>query len=262
MSRLASIVERKRAEVAAAKKALPVGGLESRLAGLAACRPLAAALSVPGGPTRVIGEIKRASPSVGVIDHDLDAADLAGSYAAHGASAISVLTDTVGFGGTLEDLRAVRRNVDVPVLRKDFIVDPYQLVEARVAGADAVLLIVAALAAEELADLHDAARALGLEALVEAHDEHEVELALGVGGCRLIGLNSRDLATFEVDLATVERLSPLVGPGVAVVAESGIHTAADVARLRRVGIANFLVGEALVRARDPGALLGEFLGVR
>jgi indole-3-glycerol phosphate synthase len=262
VSRLASIVERKRAEVAAAKEELPVGGIESRLAGLAACRPLAATLSDPGGPTCVIGEIKRASPSAGVIDDDLDAAALAGSFADHGASAISVLTDTVGFGGTLEDLRAVRRRVDVPVLRKDFIVDPYQLVEARLAGADAVLLIAAALPAGELADLHDAARALGLEALVEAHDEDEVELALGIGGCRLIGLNSRDLATFEVDLATVERLSPLVGPGVAVVAESGIHTAADVARLRRVGIANFLVGEALVRAPDPGALLGEFLGVR
>ena len=262
MSRLTPILERKRAEVVAAKAEVQIGELESRLAGLPACRPLAAALSARGGPTRLIAEIKRASPSAGVIDGAVDAADLAGTYAAHGASAISVLTDAAGFGGSLDDLRAVRDRVDLPVLRKDFVVDPYQLVEARVAGADGVLLIVAALAVGELHELHDAASALGLEVLVEAHDPREVELAVGTVGCRLLGLNSRDLATFEVDLSIVERLAALVGPEVAVVAESGIHSSGDIARLRRSGIANFLVGEALVRADEPGAMLAALLAVQ
>ncbi len=262
MNRLLSIVERKRVEVATAKLHVPQGELESVLAELPACRALAGTLSVSGGPIRVIAEIKRASPSAGVIGRDMDVATLSRAYQDHGASAISILTDAVGFGGSLDDLRAARAQVDLPLLRKDFIIDSYQLVESRCAGADAVLLIVAALPVGKLRDLHAAALALGLEVLVEAHDETELESALRVENCRLIGLNSRNLATFDVDLATAERLGPLVGPEVVVVAESGIRSAADVARLRVSGFANFLVGEALVRSPDRGALLAELVGVR
>jgi indole-3-glycerol phosphate synthase len=262
MSRLASIVERKRAEIDTAKSRVPIGALESVLEGLAPCRALAASLSVTGGPTRIIAEIKRASPSAGVIGQDVDVVALSRLYRDHGASAISVLTDAVGFGGSLDDLRDVRAEVNLPVLRKDFIIDRYQLVEARCAGADAVLLIVAALPPSTLRQLHDAALAVGLEVLVEAHDEVEVEIALGLEGCRLVGLNSRNLATFEIDLANVERLLPKVGTGVVVVAESGIQSVGDVARLRGCGFANFLVGEALVRSQDPGALLAGLVGTR
>jgi indole-3-glycerol phosphate synthase len=262
MNRLSSIVERKRVEVAATRQRVPVDELQSGLDGLPPCRTLVGRLSAAGGPTRVIAEIKRASPTAGVIDGEADVAGLSRAYREHGASAISVLTDTVGFGGSLDDLAVARHAVDVPLLRKDFVIDRYQLLEARCAGADAVLLIVAALAVGELRELHAAALDLGLEVLVETHDATEVAVARGIEGCRLIGLNSRNLATFEVDLATVERLAPTVGPGIAVVAESGICAPADVARLRASGLANFLVGEALVRSADPGALLAELLGVR
>jgi len=261
VNRLSSIVERKSVEVAVAKLHAPIDSLESALAGLPPCYDLTGSLSQPGGPTRVIAEIKRASPAAGVIDGDADAAELSRTYRDHGASAISVLTDSVGFAGSLDDLAAARRQADVPLLRKDFLIDSYQLVEARCAGADAVLLIVAALSVGKLHELHAAAVDLGLEVLVEAHDEAEVEVALGIADCRLVGLNSRNLGTLEVDLAVVERLAPMVGPEVAVVAESGIRSPADIARLRASGLANFLVGEALVRSSDPGALLTELLGV-
>ena len=156
----------------------------------------------------------------------------------------------------------MRGEVDVPLLRKDFIVDRYQLLEARCAGADAVLLIVRVLAPAQLQQLHDEAVGLGLEVLVEAHDEAEVELANAIDGARMMGLNSRNLDSFEVDLATIERLAPMTRPDVVVVAESGIRESADVSRLRAAGLANFLVGEALVRSSDPGALLAELLGTR
>jgi len=259
---LSAIVERKRAEIAAAKARLPIAELEARLDALPACRGFAARLSRRGGLTRVVAEIKRASPSAGVIGRDLEIAGLVRTYRDRGASAISVLTDGVGFAGSLDDLRAVRGEVDVPLLRKDFIVDRYQLLEARCAGADAVLLIVRALAPAQLQQLHDEAVGLGLEVLVEAHDEAEVELANSIAGVRLMGLNSRNLDSFEVDLATIERLAPMTRPDVVVIAESGIREPADVSRLRAAGLANFLVGEALVRSSAPGALLAELLGTR
>ena len=262
MTGLSAIVERKRAEVAAAKSRLPIAELEARLDALPACRGFAARLSGRGGPTRVVAEIKRASPSAGVIGPDLEIAALARTYGVRGASAISVLTDAVGFDGSLDDLRVVRDEVDVPLLRKDFIVDRYQLVEARCAGADAVLLIVRVLPPGQLQELHDEAVGLGLEVLVEAHDEAELELANAIDGARMMGINSRNLDSFEVDLATVVRLVPMTRPDVAVVAESGIRRSADVSRLRAAGLANFLVGEALVRSSDPGALLAELLGTR
>jgi indole-3-glycerol phosphate synthase len=253
---LDAILARKREEVAALKAARPEAELRARLADVPRARDLPGALSARGGPTRVIAEVKRASPSAGAIAAGLDAVAQARAYQAAGAAAISVLTDGPGFGGSLEDLVAVRAAVALPVLRKDFTVDAWQLAEARAAGADAALLIVAALPGEALRRLHERCLELGLHALVEVHDAAEAERALAVGA-RLVGVNNRDLHTFQVDLATSERLVPALPPGVKGVAESGVRTAADARRLRAAGAPNLLVGEALVRAPDPGALLRE-----
>lgn len=255
MTYLDAILARKVEEVAARRAALPDRDLEARLAGARAVHGLSAALSPRGGPVRVIAEVKRASPSAGAIDAGLDAPAQARRYAAAGAAAISVLTDGPGFGGSLADLEAVRAAVSLPVLRKDFVVDRYQLLEARLHGADAALLIVAALPGDALPRLLGDCAALGLEALVEVHDEAEAERALAAGAA-IVGVNHRDLRTFQVDLAASERVLPRLPVAVRAVAESGIRGPAEVARLRAsCGAANFLVGEALVRAPDPGALL-------
>jgi indole-3-glycerol phosphate synthase len=256
MTFLADILARKRDEVEAARRAMPEAELRARARERAAARGFEAALSLSGGPARVVAEVKRASPSAGAIRAGLDAVAQARAYAAAGAAAISVLTDGPGFGGSLADLAQVRDAVDVPLLRKDFVLDPYQLLEARAHGADAALLIVAALDAAALRRHLDACGELGLAALVEVHDEAELEAALRAGA-RIVGVNNRNLATFVVDLAVSERLLPLLPAGVRGVAESGVRTAADARRLRRAGAANLLVGEALVRAPDPGALLRE-----
>jgi indole-3-glycerol phosphate synthase len=253
---LDAILARKRVEVAALRSSCPEAELRARLADAPPARDLGAALSARGGPTRVIAEVKRASPSAGAISAGLDAAGQARRYQAAGAAAISVLTDGPGFGGSLADLQAVRQAVGLPVLRKDFTVDAWQLLEARAAGADAALLIVAALPGDELRRLHDRCLELGLQALVEVHDAAEVERALGCGA-RLVGVNNRDLHTFQVDLATSERLVPALPAAVKGVAESGVRTGADARRLRAAGASNLLVGESLVRAADPGALLRE-----
>jgi len=209
-------------------------------------------------PPAVIAEIKRRSPSKGLIRAEFDPVALARAYAAGGAAALSVLTDTPSFGGHLDDLRAVRAAVELPVLRKDFVVDAYQIDEARAAGADAVLLIVAALAPDALGSLHAHAAALGLDALVEVHDEAELDAALAVGAT-LVGVNNRDLRTFHVDLGTTERLAGRIptGAGVLVVAESGIAGPQDVARLERAGARAHLVGESLMRQPDVARALGE-----
>ncbi|MCM2333039.1 MAG: indole-3-glycerol phosphate synthase TrpC [Anaeromyxobacteraceae bacterium] len=256
---LDAILARKRDEVAALRAATPEAELRRRLADAPPARGLAAVLSPRGGPTRVIAEVKRASPSLGAIAAGLDAPAQARRYEAAGAAAISVLTDGPGFGGRLEDLVAVRAAVGVPVLRKDFTVDAWQLVEARAAGADAALLIVAALPGDALRRLHDACGELGLSVLVECHDAAEVERALAVGAA-VVGVNNRDLHTFQVDLGTSERLVPALPAHVKGVAESGVRTADDARRLRAAGAPNLLVGEALVRAADPGALLKELCG--
>jgi len=253
---LDAILARKREEVAALKAACPERELAARLADAPAPRDFAGALSPRGGPARVIAEVKRASPSAGAISAGLDAPAQARRYQAAGSACISVLTDGPGFGGTLADLVAVRAAVGLPVLRKDFTVDAWQLVEARAAGADAALLIVAALSDDELRALHDRCGALGLHALVEVHDEAEAERALAIGA-RLVGVNNRNLHTFQVDLATSERIVPGFPDRVKGVAESGVRTQADARRLRAAGAPNLLVGEALVRAADPGALLRE-----
>ena len=256
MTVLDGILARKADEVRTRRAAEPERELAARARAAPAPRPFLDALSPRGGPLRVVAEVKRASPSAGAIDTTLDAPARARAYAAAGAACISVLTDGPGFGGSLADLAAVRGAVTVPLLRKDFVVDRYQLLEARAHGADAALLIAAALAPDALRALVDACGELGLAALVEVHDERELEAALAAGA-RLVGVNNRDLRTFAVDLAVSERLLPMLPDPVKGIAESGVRTAADARPLRRGGASNLLVGEALVRARDPGALLRE-----
>lgn len=204
----------------------------------------------------LIAEIKRASPSRGVLRADFDPLALATVYAANGAAALSVLTDVRFFGGDLAHLTAVRAAVSVPALRKDFVLDPYQVYEARAAGADAVLLIAAALDDARLADLHALIAGLGMAALVEVHDEAELGRALALGA-PLIGVNNRDLRTFSVDLETTERLARLLPAGVILVAESGIVSGADVRRMGAAGARAVLVGEALVTAPDMAARVRE-----
>jgi len=251
---LSEILARKALEVEERRAALPEQELEARASSAPPGRRLEEALSPRGGPVRIIAEVKRASPSAGAIDARLDAPAQAARYAAAGAAAISVLTDGPGFGGSLDDLAAVRARVAVPLLRKDFVLERYQLLEARAWGADAALLIVSALPGDLLRRRLDDCEALGLSALVEVHDLAEAEVAVAAGA-RIVGVNNRDLRTFRVDLAASEAVLPALPAGVRGVSESGIRTPDDVARLRRSGAANFLVGEALVRAADPGALL-------
>lgn len=207
----------------------------------------------------LIAEIKRASPSRGWLRPDLDPAALAQAYAQSGAAAISVLTEPAFFRGSLADLASVRGAVELPVLCKDFILDPYQVYEARAWGADAILLIVAALGLPELKALLELARGLGMSALVEVHQAEEVERALAAGAS-LIGINNRNLVDFGVDLNTSLRLRPLIPPDIPVVSESGIRTAQDVQHLKAAGVNAILVGEALVTSPDPGAKIKELLG--
>ncbi len=245
------------------RKALtPLAGLERAIRARPAARDFAAALRAASTRPALIAEIKRASPSRGPLAPDLDPITLAQTYVGGGATAISVLTDEKYFHGSLDDLRAVAAlRLDAPLLRKDFICDPYQVYEARAAGADAVLLIAAHLEPELLCELHETARGLGMTALVEVHDEADLERALA---CRpaLIGINNRDLRTFEVSLQTTCRLAPAIPAEIAVVAESGIFTpqhARDLAALTRAdgapAVDAILVGEALVTAPDTRALV-------
>jgi anthranilate phosphoribosyltransferase len=216
-------------------------------------RSLAAALSPRGGPLRVIAEVKRASPSLGLIAPIADPVALARAYAEAGAAGISVLTETAHFGGSLADLRQVSAAVATPTLRKDFVVNFAQLANARAAGASAVLLIVAVLGAR-LAEFLRHARALGLEALVEVHDDLELDVALAAGA-QIVGINHRDLRTFAIDLTLSERLLPRIPASVHVVCESGVRSVDDAKRLRDVGASNLLIGEALVRSEHPGELI-------
>jgi len=210
----------------------------------------------------LIAELKRASPSKGILAPHLDLLQVAQLYAQNGAAAISVLTDEKFFQGKLETLRQVRSINDLPLLRKDFLIAEAQLHQARAAGADAILLIAAALPVDaRLADLHACAQNLALTALVEVHDAAELERALKISNLKLIGINNRNLATFDVSLETTERLRPQIPPEIAVVAESGIFTAADVSRLAAARVDAILVGEALVTAPDIPAKVRELSGV-
>jgi len=208
---------------------------------------------------RIIAEIKRRSPSRGVLRVDLDVPALARAYAAGGADALSVLTEEDHFDGRLQYLGVAKEATALPVLRKDFLTDPYEIYEARASGADAVLLIVAALAPEELTDLAGLSAELGLAVLVEAHNEAEIELAVS-SRAPLVGINNRDLRTLEVSLETSLRLAPLVPAGRTAVAESGIHGPGDIRRLARVAIHAFLVGEHLMLAPDVAAALRSLKG--
>ncbi|HEY3304998.1 MAG TPA: indole-3-glycerol phosphate synthase TrpC [Candidatus Binatia bacterium] len=226
--------------------ALPTRGFAASLAGRSQRR------------RHIVAEIKRASPSQGVIRQDFDPVKIAGDFAANGASALSVLTEERFFRGSLTYLEQIRSRVSIPLLRKDFTLDEYQLLEARSFGADAALLIVALLDPALLKELIAQAAALSLDALVEVHTESELERALEAGA-RLVGINNRDLKTFEVKLETTERLLPLVPPGIVVVCESGFHGAEQIERVEALGARVFLIGEALMRAPDPGAKLKELL---
>lgn len=254
-SLLATIVASTRRAVAGREARRPIPPLES---GDARARgAFRRALDAGGGP-RVIAECKRRSPSKGVLRRDYDPAAIAAAYEQAGAAAISVLTEPAFFDGALAHLDAVRGAVDIPVLRKDFIVSRYQIAEARAAAADAILLIVAALDDRELKDLLEAAGDAGLDALVEVHDGRELTRAADAGA-RIIGVNSRNLHTLGVDTGVFEQLAPRIPAGVTAVAESGIRDAAAIARLQGLGYRAFLVGERFMTADDPGAALKALL---
>ncbi len=261
MSILAKILATKRDEVAAARAARSVDELEAACANAPAPRSLRDALSRPAGaPMRAIAEVKRASPSAGPIRPDADPVAIAREYEAAGASAVSVLTDVQYFDGSLAYLRDVRAAIAPPVLRKDFLIDPYQVVEARAAGADAVLLIVAALDDDTLRALLGEAARLGMDALVEAHSEAETDRAVAAGAT-VVGVNHRNLADFSIDMSLTGRMRAKVPDDLVLVAESGIRTAADVRALAEAGADAILVGETLMRAPSPGDALRELLAV-
>lgn len=255
MTILDEILAVKRTEVAAARAERSLAEIEAAARAAGPVRGLLRALHrPPGAPVRVIAEIKRASPSAGPIRAGADPAAIARDYARGGASALSVLTDRQFFDGELGFLARVRAAVDLPLLRKDFVVDPYQIAEARAAGADGVLLIVAALSAPLLAELLAVAREHQLDALVEVHDLAEVDVAVSAGA-RLLGVNHRDLRTFAVDMTLTAQIAPRVPADAVLIGESGIRTRADIDALGRAGVHAVLVGEHLMRAESPGDAL-------
>jgi indole-3-glycerol phosphate synthase len=255
MDFLRTIVARKQDEVAERTKRAPLEALRDRP--LPEVRNFAAALRRPG--LSAIAEIKRKSPSKGPLREDLDPCEIARSYEDNGAAAISVLTDREFFGGDPDDLTKVKQAVSLPVLRKDFIIHPYQLHESRSMGADAALLIVRILSSAQLTEYVALARELGLATLVEVHDEHELDQAVQ-SEAQIVGVNNRNLDTFDVSLETALRLRPRIPAHRTAVAESGIHTREDVARLEQAGYDAFLVGESLTTAADPGTKLRELRG--
>ncbi|HKV45045.1 MAG TPA: indole-3-glycerol phosphate synthase TrpC [bacterium] len=255
---LGAIVEHKRQELVDRRRRIPLDDLRRRVANAAPPRGFLPALRGPG--IRLIAEVKGASPSAGTIRADFDPAAVARGYEAAGAAAISVLTDARYFHGADAHLAQARRAVGIPVLRKDFVVDPYQVYEARAIGADAVLLIVAILPGGALADLQALAQELGMAALVEVHAGAELERATAVRS-PLVGINNRNLDTLETSLEVSRRLRPRIAEGATVVAESGIETREQVEEMERLGMHAVLVGTALMRAPDPAARLRELLGI-
>ena len=259
MSVLDRILDRTRDEVERRRGAVPLRELESRLGARDDRRPFAEALTRPAGIS-LIAEHKRRSPSVGAIREGGSVSELVQAYERGCAAALSILTEPFHFGGSLDDLREARSVTRLPVLRKDFVVDPYQVYESAVAGADAILLIVAALHPEDLRILYREARALDLDVLVEVHDEEELDIALDVEA-DVLGINNRDLSDFSVDLERTFELLSDVPAGKTVVSESGISSREDLEALERVGVDAVLVGETLMRAPDPEAACRELTGL-
>jgi len=258
---LRKIIEYKQGELAAAVSRTPLAAVKARVPDLPPVRGFESVLrkTAGAGATAIIAEVKKGSPSKGIIRQDFDPVAIAGQYESNGAACLSVLTDERFFHGHLGYLSAIRQKVEIPLLRKDFIFDEYQIWEARVAGADAVLLIAAMLDLPRLREFHAVALDLSLDVLLEVHDERELETALETG-CGLIGINNRDLRTFVTDLGTTVRLCRMIPPDRLVVAESGINTRDDVLRLLDAGAGAFLVGESLMREPDIGKKLRELRG--
>ena len=255
---LDTIVAHKREELKRDKENTPLQTLKSRLYDLPPTRDFRAAL-VPPGTVNLIAEVKKRSPSKGIIREDFDPVKIAKTYTRNGASAISVLTDHEFFGGNLSYLSKIRNAVELPLLRKDFTIDEYHIYQARVAGADAVLLIVAILTPEQLREFIGVAHHLNLTALVEVHTQPEVDIALDVGA-EIIGINNRDLKTFHTDIATSFQLRKSIPDDKIVVSESGIYTREDVMKLGEADIDAILVGESLMRSADIGVKVRELLG--
>jgi len=252
--RLEQLIETTRERVERQKRAVPLPELERAAEARGEPRPFAEGLSRPG--TSVVAEYKRRSPSAGPIREGASVTELVRAYERGGAAALSILTEEAHFGGSLDDLREAHDASDLPILRKDFTIDPYQVYEARASGADALLLVVGALESHELGALHGLARALELDVLVEVHDEEELEAALAIDA-GVIGINNRNLADFSVDLSRTFELLTDVPAGKTVVSESGITTRQQVEELEQVGVDAVLVGESLMRAPDPEAAVRE-----
>lgn len=257
---LSKIVATKEQEVAEARKKVPESELRKQAAQRQEFRPFFKRLAEPGlSGVNIIAEIKRASPSKGLICPDLDPAFYAGTYEKGGAAALSVLTDTQYFKGSLDDFRTARQNCKLPMLRKDFIISPYQIYESAVLGADAILLIVRILKEEQIKDFLQLAGELKLDVLTEVHSHEELETA-AKAGAKLVGVNNRNLKSFETDIQRAAGMVSRFSSEMIAVAESGIHSREDIVMLQKAGIFNFLIGESIVRAPDPEAFLRVLMG--
>ncbi len=255
---LENIINYKKSEIEKRKRNLPINALKSQLQFMNERRGFKKALS-SGNGTKIIAEVKKASPSKGVIREDFDHVEIAKTYEREGAAAVSVLTDSHFFQGDIEYLSQIRCVIETPLLRKDFIIDEYQVLEAMVYGADALLLIAAVLNEKDLHNLYDMTRSLGMEVLVEVHNKRDLKKA-GKIGAEIIGINNRDLKSFKTDINTTVRLAKLMNEDVIVVSESGINTKEEIEYLKKNGADAFLIGEALMRVIEPGVLLRELIG--